>query len=63
VSCLSEHEEAVLAASRDFRDLMRQLENVHGMALDISSQNPEEAAAVIKQLNINIYNALNPTQE
>ena len=57
------NEEAALAASKDFRELMTQLENVHGFALEVMAINPEEALAVLKQLNLNIYNALNPTQE
>lgn len=60
---LTAHEEAALAASKDFRELMIQLENVHGFALEVMATRPEEALAVLKQLNLNIYNALNPTQE
>lgn len=60
---LTEHEEAALAASKDFRELMSQLENVHGLAIETIATNPEEALAVLKQLNLNIYNALNPSQE
>lgn len=60
---ITAHEEAALAASKDFRELMTQLENVHGLAIETMATNPEEALAVLKQLNLNIYNALNPTQE
>lgn len=57
------NEEAALAASKDFRELMIQLENVHGLALEAMAVNPEEALAVLKQLNLNLYIALNPSQE
>ena len=57
------NEEAASAASKDFRELVAQLEKVHGFALEVMAVNPEEALAVLKQLNLNIYNALNPTQE
>ena len=57
------NEEAALAASKDFRELMTQLEKMHGFAIEAMAVNPEEALAVLKQLNLNIYNALNPTQE
>ena len=57
------NEEAALAASKDFRELMTQLENVHGFALEVMAVNPEEALAVLKQLNLNLYIALNPSQE
>ncbi len=60
---IAQHEEAALAASKDFRELMTQLENVHGFAIETMDINPEEALAVMKQLNLNIYNALNPSQE
>lgn len=60
---ITDYEEAALAASKDFRELMAQLENVHGLAVEVMADNPEEALAVMKQLNLNIYNALNPTQE
>ena len=60
---LSREQEAALAASKDFRELMTQLENVHGFALEVMATNPEEALAVLKQLNLNLYTALNPTQE
>lgn len=57
------NEEAALAASKDFRELIAQLENVHGFALEVMAVNPEEALAVLKQLNLNLYIALNPSQE
>lgn len=57
------NEEAALAASKDFRELMTQLENMHGFALEVMAVNPEEALAVLKQLNLNLYIALNPSQE
>ena len=57
------NEEAALAASKDFRELMTQLEKVHGFALEVMAVNPEEALAVLKQLNRNLYTALNPSQE
>ena len=57
------NEEAALAASKDFRELMTQLEKVHGFALEVMAVNPEEALAVLKQLNLNLYIALNPSQE
>ena len=60
---IAQHEEAALAASKDFRELMTQLENVHGLAIETMDINPEEALAVLKQLNLNLYTALNPTQE
>ena len=60
---IAQHEEAALAASKDFRELMTQLENVHGFALEVMAVNPEEALAVLKQLNLNLYIALNPSQE
>ena len=60
---LTAYEEAALAASKDFRELIAQLEKVHGLAVEVMADNPEEALAVLKQLNLNIYNALNPTQE
>lgn len=60
---LSREQEAALAASKDFRELMSQLENVHGFALEAMAVNPEEALAVLKQLNLNLYIALNPSQE
>ena len=60
---LTAYEEAALAASKDFRELMTQLENVHGLAIETMDINPEEALAVLKQLNLNLYIALNPSQE
>ena len=60
---IAQHEEAALAASKDFRELIAQLENVHGFALEVMAVNPEEALAVLKQLNLNLYIALNPSQE
>lgn len=57
------NEEAALAASKDFRELMTQLENVHGLAIETMDINPEEALSVLKQLNRNLYTALNPSQE
>lgn len=60
---LSREQEAALAASKDFRELMIQLENMHGLAMETMDTNPEEALAVLKQLNLNLYIALNPSQE
>ena len=57
------NQEAALAASKDFRELMTQLEKVHGLAVETMAINPEEALAVLKQLNRNLYTALNPSQE
>lgn len=57
------NEEAALAASKDFRELIAQLEKVHGLAIEAMAVNPEEALAVLKQLNLNLYIALNPSQE
>ena len=57
------NEEAALAASKDFRELMTQLEKVHGLAVETMDIDPEEALAVLKQLNLNLYTALNPSQE
>ena len=57
------NEEAALAASKDFRELIAQLEKVHGLAVETMAINPEEALAVLKQLNRNLYTALNPSQE
>ena len=42
---------------------MTALENVHGLAVETMDINPEEALAVLKQLNLNLYIALNPSQE
>ena len=60
---IAQHEEAALAASKDFRELIAQLEKVHGFAIEAMAVNPEEALAVLKQLNLNLYIALNPSQE
>lgn len=60
---ITQYEEAALAASKDFRELICQLENVHGLAMETMATNPEEALEVLRQLNLNIYTALNPTQE
>ena len=60
---LTQHEEAALAASKDFRELVAQLEKVHDFALEVMTTEPEEALAVLRRLNLNLYVALNPTQE
>lgn len=60
---ITQHEEAALAASKDFRELVAQLENAHGLAIEAMAIDPQRALAVLKQLNLGIYNALNPTQE
>lgn len=60
---LTKEQEAVLAASAEFRATMTMLENIHGLAMETASERPDEALAVLQQLNLNIHRALNPSQE